>query len=134
MPCYSTKQYRVMLSDRNECEEWNFCDQKCENTNGDYKCTCVDGYELKNKNYCQAKLTFPKMKLFFTNTDTIWTMDKQGNGRTAVANATAASGLDFHYKRKLLFFTDTDKRKVYQMQLDDAGAKATHRRDYRYCH
>ena len=32
--------------------------------------------------------------------------------KVSIANATAASGLDFHFKRNLLFFTDTDKRKV----------------------
>ena len=32
--------------------------------------------------------------------------------QVSIANATAASGLDFHFKRHLLFFTDTDKRKV----------------------
>ena len=72
-----------------------------------------------------------KMKIFFTHTDTIYTMDSRGNKRTAIANATAASGLDFHYKRRLLFFTDTEKRKVYQMQLDESGKKAINKRDYR---
>ena len=71
------------------------------------------------------------MKIFFTHTDTIYSMDNHGNNMKAIANATAASGLDFHYKRKLLFFTDTEKRKVYQMQLDETGTKAINKRDYR---
>ena len=119
------------LVDRNECEEWNFCDQKCDNTDGGFKCTCVEGYELEDRTYCKAKLSYPKMKIYFTHTDTIYSMDSRGNSRKAIANATKASGLDFHYKRKLLFFTDTEKRKVYQMQLDESGEKAISKRDYR---
>lgn len=34
-----------------------------------------------------------------------------------VTNATAASGLDFHYKRNNLFYTDTEQRKVFKMAL-----------------
>ena len=60
-------------------------------------------------------------------------MDNLGHSKKAIANATSASGLDFHYKRNLLFFTDTDKRKVYQMQLTKSGT-AIHKRDYRYVH
>ena len=123
--------YNHLIVDRNECEEWNFCDQKCENTDGSFKCTCIEGYELEDRTYCKAKLSYPKMKIFFTHTDTIYTMDSRGNKRNAIANATAASGLDFHYKRRLLFFTDTEKRKVYQMQLDESGKKAINKRDYR---
>jgi low density lipoprotein-related protein 2 len=86
---------------------------------------------LEDRTHCKAKLSYPKMKIFFTHTDSIYSMDSRGNSRKAIANATAASGLDFHYKRKLLFFTDTDKRKVYQMQMDDSWTKAIHKRDYR---
>ena len=78
------------------------------------------------------------MRLFFTHTNMIFSMGSDGkdkvnfyNSKTpseglclsmiffyhfsrqvSIANATAASGLDFHFKRNLLFFTDTDKRKV----------------------
>ena len=71
------------------------------------------------------------MKLFFTHTNMIFSMGMDGKDKVSqskikkdktnfhfsrpqvsIANATAASGLDFHFKRHLLFFTDTDKRKV----------------------
>ena len=29
--------------DLNECEEWGYCDQKCDNTLGGFRCACVDG-------------------------------------------------------------------------------------------
>ena len=120
--------------DLNECEEWGYCDQKCENTEGHYKCSCVDGYDLNDNNVCQAKLTFPKMKLLFTNTKSIYSIDKNGNAkRELLSNATSASGLDFHYRKQFLFYTDVghDKKKVYQMQLDESGNHLSLKRDYR---
>ena len=94
------------------------------------QCTCVAGYELTGRTHCQAKKSLNKMKLFFTHTNMIFSMGMDGKDKVfqrknekknkysfprpqvSIANATAASGLDFHFKRHLLFFTDTDKRKV----------------------
>ena len=127
---------RVTLTippDRNECEEWTVdsCDQKCDNTDGSYRCTCTAGYELNGRTHCQAKKSLTKMRLYFTHTNMIYSMDMDGKNKVDIANATAASGLDFHYKRRLLFFTDTNKRKVYQLRLDSTGTKTLSRRDYR---
>ena len=90
---------------------------------------------MKN-NECKAKLTFPKMNILFTNTNSIFLMDPNRNGNRKnlhelISNASSASGLDFHYKKKLLFYTDVDKRKVFQMHFDEPGKKLTHKRDYR---
>jgi low density lipoprotein-related protein 2 len=120
-------------TDRNECEEWyeDSCDQKCENTDGSYECTCVNGYELDGRSHCRAKKSLTKMRLYFTHTNMIYSMGMDGKDKVDIANATAASGLDFHFKRRLLFFTDTDKRKVYQLRLDSTGTKTISKRDYR---
>ena len=82
---------------------------------------------------CQAKLSYPKMNIMFTNTNTIYMKDPTGNRKEIDlrVNATSASGLDFHYKKKLLFYTDVDKRKVFQMHFDESTHKVTHKRDYR---
>jgi low density lipoprotein-related protein 2 len=71
------------------------------------------------------------MRLYFTHTNMIYSLGMDGKNKVDIANATAASGLDFHFKRRLLFFTDTDKRKVYQLRLDSTGTKTISKRDYR---
>ena len=74
------------------------------------------------------------MNIMFTNTNTIYMKDPTGNRKNIHdlnVNATSASGLDFHYKKKLLFYTDVDKRKVFQMHFDESTYKVTHKRDYR---
>ena len=133
----------LFSSDRNECEEWGFCDQKCENVQysvavagAGYKCSCVEGYELREAT-CQAKLSFPKMNVLFTNTNAVYMVDptstRSNSLHEVLANLTSVSGLDFHYKKKLLFYTDVDKRKVFQVRLDETGRHvvAQHKRDYR---
>ena len=101
-----------------------------------YKCSCVEGYELREAT-CQAKLSFPKMNVLFTNTNAVYMVDptstRSNSLHEVLANLTSVSGLDFHYKKKLLFYTDVDKRKVFQVRLDETGRRvvAQHKRDYR---
>ena len=101
-----------------------------------YKCSCVEGYELREAT-CQAKLSFPKMNVLFTNTNAVYMVDptstRSNSLHEVLANLTSVSGLDFHYKKKLLFYTDVDKRKVFQVRLDETGRHvvAQHKRDYR---
>ena len=64
----------------------------------------VKSYNSKtpSKGLCLSMILFYPKFYFFYNF----------SRKVSIANATAASGLDFHFKRNLLFFTDTDKRKV----------------------
>ena len=74
------------------------------------------------------------MKILFTNTNSIYMMDPTGNRNNLVelkSDAVSASGLDFHYKKNLVFYTDVDKRKVFQMHFYEPGKALTHMRDYR---
>ncbi|CAL4174127.1 unnamed protein product, partial [Meganyctiphanes norvegica] len=52
---------------------------------------------------------------------------KPGNGQTAtlVTNTTAASGLDFHFKKNLLYWSDTETKKIYTRKIkgDDERSK-----------
>ena len=60
-------------------------------------------------------------------------MDQHGNGQEeVVSNVSAVSGLDFHYKKNVLFYSDTEKRKIYRIHLDKSGKKSNiNRRVYR---
>ena len=44
-------------------------------------------------------------------------VDSTGKQVKEVGNASAASGLDYHLGMKKLFYTDTEKRKVFRMSL-----------------
>ncbi|XP_040583657.2 LOW QUALITY PROTEIN: low-density lipoprotein receptor-related protein 2 [Lepeophtheirus salmonis] len=104
--------------DLNECEEWGYCDQKCTNSFGTYSCSCADGYERRDSN-CVAKATYPKMSLFAEHVDDmIYQFDQNGKEIKKVTNASDASDIDFNWRRKRLFFTDTEKKKVYNVHAN----------------
>lgn len=113
-----------MFLDKNECKEWGFCDQKCTNTVGGHECSCVSGYEQKDGK-CLAKPNSPKMMLFFTHYNKIMMMDDSGNQLKQIVNTSAASGLDYHHGQGKLFYTDTEKRRLFQIPLDSEKSKPT---------
>jgi len=51
--------FLFFLSDKDECQtrDLNSCVQRCDNTDGGYVCSCVDGYELDADGFtCNGKL------------------------------------------------------------------------------
>ena len=106
-----------LLADRDECQEWGFCDQLCTNLDGSYKCSCDAGYWLTGKSHCAARNLNGSLQLFFAYDRSVWRMDGEGKNKKLVANTTGASGLDFHYSKDLLFWSDTKTRKVHVQPL-----------------
>ena len=78
---------------------------------GNYKCSCTSGYVLLENSYCRAP-NGSNVKILFAHDKSVWSLEQQGGSQTLLANATQASGLDYHYERKLLFWSDTKTRKV----------------------
>lgn len=52
------------------------------------------------------------MRLIFAHHSAIYKVNAEGSLLELVTNTTAASGLDFHYQKNLLFWSDTVTRKV----------------------
>lgn len=102
--------------DRNECTEWGHCDQLCTNTEGGYICSCATGYNLLERSKCVAP-NASDMIIYFAWEKTVYKMNSRGEGVKIVANTTGASGLDFHYDKNLLFWSDIKTRKVHSQQL-----------------
>ncbi|CAL1537091.1 unnamed protein product, partial [Lymnaea stagnalis] len=64
--CGEGKEFNnTHCTDLNECNYSGFCDQKCENTDGGYRCSCAAGYDLVDKGSCQiaAKSIKPRFAL-----------------------------------------------------------------------
>ncbi|KAL0271000.1 UNVERIFIED_CONTAM: hypothetical protein PYX00_008246 [Menopon gallinae] len=114
--------------DRDECAEWGFCEQLCSNFDGSYMCGCANGYVLLGKSHCGAP-NGSSVKLLFAHDKNVWSFEQHGQNQKLLANATQASGLDYHYEKKLLFWSDTKTRKVYsqplQGEVDGAASEIT---------
>ena len=54
--CFLCLLWFFCIVDIDECKDYGVCDQKCQNTEGSYKCLCMDGYKLQsNKKSCAVK-------------------------------------------------------------------------------
>lgn len=52
------------------------------------------------------------MQIMFVHHSSIYRMDSSGNSLELITNATAASGLDYHFAKNILFWSDVETRKV----------------------
>lgn len=98
--------------DRDECAEWGFCDQLCANADGGYACSCAPGYLLAGKNRCFAQNGSSPLELIFAHEKAVYRMNARGTDVRIIANSTGASGLDFHYQRNMLYWSDAKTKRV----------------------
>ncbi|CAK1544808.1 unnamed protein product [Leptosia nina] len=95
--------------DRDECQEWGPCHQLCVNTPGSYKCGCAPGYTLIDGSSCKANAEPPALVL--AHEKGLLRLDLEKRLPTTLANTSSAAGLDYHYRRNLLFWSDLKTRK-----------------------
>ncbi|XP_024940882.1 low-density lipoprotein receptor-related protein 2 isoform X2 [Cephus cinctus] len=103
--------------DRDECSEWGFCEQLCQNTDGSYICSCAPGYVLHGRNQCRAENT-SALELLLAEDRSIWRMKATGDDVTQIAIPTGASGIDYYYSTNLFFWSDIKTRKVHSQSLN----------------
>ncbi|XP_074098383.1 low-density lipoprotein receptor-related protein megalin isoform X1 [Cotesia typhae] len=103
--------------DRNECNEWGFCEQLCVNTDGSYVCRCVPGYNLVDRNKCRIQDNQRPVRLLLAQDRALWSMDTTGEKRQLIVNTTGASGIDYLYSENLIFWSDLKTRKIYSQSL-----------------
>lgn len=74
-------------------------------------CSCANGYVLLDRTHCGAP-NGTDLRLLFAHDQNVWSFDQHGGDLKLLANATQASGLDYHYGKNYLFWSDTKTRKV----------------------
>lgn len=57
------------------------------------------------------------MRLLFTRHNAIYSVSADGADLSILANASSASGLDYHYERNTVFWTDTETKQVKTVLL-----------------
>ncbi|KAI5717758.1 hypothetical protein M8J77_010754 [Diaphorina citri] len=107
--------------DRDECAEWGFCEQTCLNLPQSYKCGCYSGYSLAEHKRCVAQ-DRGSAQLLFAHDDVIVKMNVEGQSVQSVFNTSSfVNGLDYHYKRNLLVWSDSKTRKIRTQSLSGSG-------------
>ncbi|XP_015791351.1 low-density lipoprotein receptor-related protein 2 [Tetranychus urticae] len=105
-------------TDLDECKEWSYCDQFCSNTVGSYNCSCSPGYTLVGSRHCKANNS-TEMRILFAHATSIYSTDSMGSKLEIIVNTSSASGLDYHFDKKLLFWSDTQDKTIYSINLDN---------------
>lgn len=115
---YSTSYISISYIDRDECSEWGFCEQLCENLEGSYTCHCVAGYTLNGRNKC--RLQNSTVELLLAADQAIWRIGPSGEDRRLIINTTGAiaGGMDYLYSRNKLFWSDMKTRKIRTESLN----------------
>lgn len=110
---------KVSCIEQSECFKWGTCDQKCTTlTQTTFKCSCVDGYTFIPPRTCKLN-NGTQPHLLFAHHNSIFKLDAQMNLQI-LSNTTSASGLDFHYEKQLIFWTDVDTKKIYSIPFKNS--------------
>ncbi|KAK2724586.1 hypothetical protein QYM36_001171, partial [Artemia franciscana] len=105
-------------SDRDECRDWGTCSQLCSNTVGGFECACQEGYSLEDGKSCYAANN-ESFRIIFAHQSNIFEINANGSTKeTLVSNASTASGIDYHYRLKQIYFSDVESKKIYSLPLD----------------
>lgn len=109
--------------EKSECLKWGTCDQRCTSlTASTFRCSCEDGYTFVAPRTCKlANGTQPL--LLFAHHNAVFRMDAAQNLQI-LSNTTSASGLDFHYEKQLIFWSDVDTKKIYSISLKNSSTNA----------
>ncbi|ENN83472.1 hypothetical protein YQE_00170, partial [Dendroctonus ponderosae] len=94
------------------------CSQTCYNTMGSFTCGCMTGYVLRpDLRTCKAVGAYPT--LLFANRIDIRQMSLSTSKYSLIAKGLHnAISLDYHYKQKLLFWSDVSTDKIKRSTLN----------------
>merc|ERR1711892_1188727 len=115
-------------NDINECDTvLGACSQICENTVGSFECSCINGFKsgLKNPNRCV--IAFGKVGVIFAHQTDLRLLDISTKETSVIVEGElSATHLDYHYREKQVYWTDSENKGVFQAKIGQksSGRKA----------
>ncbi|XP_038213650.1 low-density lipoprotein receptor-related protein 4 [Zerene cesonia] len=106
--------------DIDECmyEQDPVCSQTCSNTQGSFRCGCMTGYVLRPDGR-SCKATGESPTLLFSNRIGIRKVWLTGeNYETVLKGLHTAVALDYHYEKKLIFWTENNMKVIRYAPMD----------------
>ncbi|GFO20808.1 LOW QUALITY PROTEIN: low-density lipoprotein receptor-related protein 1 [Plakobranchus ocellatus] len=97
------------------CETWGTCSQHCSSTADGHRCYCSPGYELRADGYSCKPSDPEPVYLLVANGQDISRFDlKNGNRTRLVEGLQNTVGIDFHFRKNLVFWSDLIDHKIYR--------------------
>uniref|UniRef100_A0A0K0FI56 Low-density lipoprotein receptor-related protein (inferred by orthology to a C. elegans protein) n=1 Tax=Strongyloides venezuelensis TaxID=75913 RepID=A0A0K0FI56_STRVS len=128
-------RFQRTCSDINECSEFGYCDQLCENHRPGFTCSCKGGcFTLKMKTadpnggnstmrgYCTSPDP-EQMRLFVARREGLYKINPYSTSEEAkkITSGEFLYGVDYDYSDKKLFWTDRLAHAVFSADLTDTG-------------
>ncbi|VDO95583.1 unnamed protein product [Soboliphyme baturini] len=128
--CACPQGYRVNQTDRrscqdiNECSEYGYCDQLCENHRPGFRCMCFsDCYELILKNdrgYCRSH-EYNRMRLLVARREGLYRInpfdDRQPSEK--LLSGKFLYGVNYDFETHKLFWVERDASEIYEGNFDE---------------
>ena len=124
-PGYRLTEDGRSCKDIDECFEEEVgqqCSQGCTNVEGSFDCSCDSRFYAKNGTKCDRIDQTIEPWLVFTSTDYFHNMSTaDADNEQMVSKDIAINGraysLDFHYKRKELYYSDVEAKVIYKIKI-----------------
>ncbi|VDD90121.1 unnamed protein product, partial [Enterobius vermicularis] len=118
--------------DINECTEWGYCDQGCQNHRPGFTCSCLgDCFDLEMmhgpgkdnltmRGYCLSK-NADKMRLFIARREGLYRFAPHDvpNSEKKIVSGEFLYGVGYDYGDKKLFWTDRLSHSAFSADIDD---------------
>ncbi|ESO82183.1 hypothetical protein LOTGIDRAFT_170220 [Lottia gigantea] len=101
--------------DFNECGQWGYCDQGCQNKVGSFECQCTDGYTLVGIRTCRAQNS-DDMRLYIIDEGNLLSMDKSGD-ITQKLSLSDTQDIELDLRNNQMFWVN--KSKIYRASIDN---------------
>ncbi len=116
--------------DIDECATRFPCSHFCINNAGSYRCYCADGFTLReDKSGCKVSSDDPTVKrpvVLISNRYYIRNITLDGRNETLIVrNLTNAVALDYDWKERKIYWSDTTSTQSRIMRMDESGDAST---------
>lgn len=128
------ERFHRTCSDVNECAEWGYCDQGCQNHRPGFTCSCLgECYSLEMmhgpgkdnltmRGYCLSREP-DKMRLFVAHREGLYRINPSNprEQEKKLVSGEFIYGVGFDYGDKKMFWTDRLSHSAFSADLDDNG-------------
>uniref|UniRef100_A0AC35G4G5 EGF-like domain-containing protein n=1 Tax=Panagrolaimus sp. PS1159 TaxID=55785 RepID=A0AC35G4G5_9BILA len=128
------ERFKRTCSDVNECAEWGYCDQQCQNHRPGFTCSCLgDCFKLQMihgpqsdnntiRGYCVSKDT-ETMRLFVARREGLYLLNPFSTEEVPkkIASGEFIYGVGFDYGDRKLFWTDRLAHAAFTADIKDNG-------------
>ncbi|XP_050708950.1 low-density lipoprotein receptor-related protein 4-like [Eriocheir sinensis] len=124
-PGHTLAADNTTCEDVDECSVFRPCSQACENLPGSFNCSCIAGYFMLRPDHLTCKASQPPAYLIFSNRAEIRLISLNRSNYSSIAQGLQnAISIDYHYERRLIYWSDVTLDVIMRAYMNGTGEKA----------